>query len=100
MKNFVFIFAIVHVIAAVILLVLAAIANLIFYGLAFVLTLIPTFILSDIIQSHAWNSYKRKYNNALEELDNEKNAYEETKKELEATSLMLGQILIEKKENY
>jgi hypothetical protein len=53
-----------------------------------------------VVNDKSYIAYKNKRENLLKELETEKQAYVDARKELEATSIMLGNILVEKKENY
>lgn len=66
--------------------------------LMWMLTFIPSVILARIATDPAFISYKKKYENNLEELKKEKEAYEDARHALEHTGLLLGELLIEKKE--
>ena len=69
-----------------------------------VLTLLPLlfvsiFTISVGADSNYW-SYRKKEDTLLDELDVEKDAYHSAKKSFEQTGLLLGNILVDKKENY
>lgn len=68
--------------------------------LMWMLTFIPSVLLASIAVDPAYISYKKKYENSLEELEKEKEAYEDARNALEHTGLLLGELLIEKKETF
>lgn len=71
-----------------------------FAALLYSFTFITLLILLNIVKDKAYEKYTVKYENAIEELQKEKEAYQDAKSALEHTGVILGEILIEKKENY
>lgn len=63
-------------------------------------SLIPSIILGNIIKDPAYHAYSNKYDDAIYDLQKEKEAYEDAKTALEHTGVLLGEILIENKEKF